>query len=96
MHFYQDGLVIYIWNKKGNHEKYWVHEPREAIMKFKKNMEFIVKLKIGLEFLGIIFGKHKVRLYRKIDPHRNVGVFLYYTYLTVDVIHLYEFSGNFV
>lgn len=42
-------------------------------------MEFIVKLKIGLEFLGIIFGKHKVRLYRKIDPHRNGGGFFMFT-----------------
>jgi hypothetical protein len=45
MHFYQDGLTIYIWNKKGNHEKYWVHEPREAIMKFKKKYGVHSKIK---------------------------------------------------
>ena len=45
MHFYQDGITIYIWNKKGNHEKYWVHEPREAIMKFKKKYGVHSKIK---------------------------------------------------
>ena len=36
MHFHQNGLVINIWNKKGNEETYWIHTPREAIMKFEK------------------------------------------------------------
>ena len=34
MHFHQNGLVINIWNKMGNEETYWIHTPREAIMKF--------------------------------------------------------------
>ena len=36
MHFHQNGLVINIWNKKWNEETYWIHTPREAIMKFEK------------------------------------------------------------
>ena len=36
MHFHQNGLAINIWNKKGNEETYWIHTPREAIMKFEK------------------------------------------------------------